>query len=501
MKLTAQTIYGFAGSVLSSRFDNAVKTPDCHLEWWDLCCSDHPLVAIAAPRGHAKSTAITHCYTLASVLFEDRDFVLLVSDTYDQAIMFLNDIKTELYENEDLHALFGKIEFLKDAENDVIVKKENGKKFRIVAKGSEQKVRGLKWNGKRPNLIVCDDLENDEIVMNKDRREKFRLWFFNALLACRSDKGIVRVVGTILHMDSLLERIMPKLADRKYTINEDLRVYSSRKVPSWKSFKYRAHNSDFSKILWPEKWPKHRLIAERQKYIDAGHPEGYSQEYLNNPVDDTRAYFRKTDFLVMPEELWEHVDMWKIYISCDLAVTKDDRADYSAFIVAAVDDQSTIYVLDVIRARMDSLEIIETLFELNAKWNPEMVAIEKGLIEKSIGPLIRDEMFKRNSFFSIWSKMPTKDKESRGRSIQGRMRAGGIRFDKDNEWYPSFEEEMLSFPRGIHDDQVDAMAWLGLMLDSLAPAPSPEEMDEDVLEEERILFQEWNEGRNMVTGY
>jgi len=187
MALTAETIYGFAGSVLSSRFDNAVKTPDCHLEWWELCCSPHPLVAIAAPRGHAKSTAITHCYTLACAVFEERDFILLISDTYDQAIMFLSDIKTELYENEDLHALFGNFEFLKDSENDIIVKKDNGKKFRIVAKGSEQKVRGLKWEGKRPNLIVCDDLENDEIVMNKDRREKFRLWFFNALLACRSE--------------------------------------------------------------------------------------------------------------------------------------------------------------------------------------------------------------------------------------------------------------------------------------------------------------------------
>ena len=166
-----------------------------------------------------------------------------------------------------------------------------------------------------------------------------------------------------------------------------------------------------------------------------------------------------------------------------------------------MDDRSNLYIMDVIRARMDSLEIVDTLFELNTKWNPEMVAIEKGLIEKSIGPLIRDEMFKRNSFFQIWNKMPTKDKESRARSIQGRLRAGGVRFDKEAEWYPILEEEILSFPRGIHDDQVDALAWLGLMLDTLVPAPTQEELDEDVIMEEQLIFQEWEQGRNAVTGY
>ena len=188
MKLSPELIYGFAGSVLSQRFDDAKRTPECHLEWWGLCCSDEPFVAIAAPRGHAKSTTITHCYTLASVLFKDRRFVLVVSDTYEQAVLFLKDIYTELVDNDELAALFGKITFEKEAENDIIAKLEDGTRFRIMAKGSEQKVRGIKWDGMRPDLIVCDDLENDEIVLNKERREKFKKWFTGALLPCRSDR-------------------------------------------------------------------------------------------------------------------------------------------------------------------------------------------------------------------------------------------------------------------------------------------------------------------------
>ena len=107
MALTSQLIHGFAGSVLSKRYDNAVKTPAFHLELWDLCCSDHPLVAVAAPRRHGKSTAVSHAYVLASVLFRDRRFVLLVSDTETQAVNFLNDIKQDLKDNDDLIELFG----------------------------------------------------------------------------------------------------------------------------------------------------------------------------------------------------------------------------------------------------------------------------------------------------------------------------------------------------------------------------------------------------------
>src|SRR3990167_195831 len=235
MKLTSEIIEGFSKLVLSKNYDDYCETPECHKQWWEICTSESPLVAICAPRAHAKSTAITHCYTLASVLFKDRKFVVIVSDTYEQAVLFLQDIKKEFTSNEDLMSLFGVSKLEKDSENDIIVRMADNTRFRIIAKGAEQKMRGLKWDGMRPDLIVCDDLENDEIVLNEERREKFRKWFFNALLPCRSDRGIVRVVGTILHLDSLLERLMPKDWDRKqiergYVVAEALVSYVNPKI-------------------------------------------------------------------------------------------------------------------------------------------------------------------------------------------------------------------------------------------------------------------------------
>jgi hypothetical protein len=155
MKFNAELIDGFSSMLLSKGFDDFKETPDCHRLWWDAFCSDNPLVAICAPRGHGKSTALTHCFTLASALFKQRSYIIIVSDTYEQAVLFLQDIKKELINNEDLIALFGVEKIEKDAENDIIVRLQDNYKFRITAKGAEQKMRGLKWSGKRPDMILC----------------------------------------------------------------------------------------------------------------------------------------------------------------------------------------------------------------------------------------------------------------------------------------------------------------------------------------------------------
>lgn len=499
-QLTAELIYGFSGSLLSRRYDQPKPTPPCHMEWWELCCSNHPFVAIAAPRGHAKSTAITHAYTLACVLFKERKFILLISDTYEQAVLFLQDIATELRENDELIDTFDIDSFEKDAENDIIVRFKTGEKFRIVAKGSEQKVRGLKWDGARPDLIVCDDLENDEIVLNKERREKFRNWFTGALLPCRSEHGIVRIVGTILHLDSLLERLLPKEWS-KHTVVEPLKSYSKTIGDgSWCSVRYRAHSPDFKHILWPGRWSKEELLKEKNRYVEQGQAEVYAREYLNYPIDESTAYFRKDDFLPITND--DKKKARKYYAAIDFAITKDDKADWTVVVVGGVDPEGYLYIEDIFRMRLDAMEIVDLMISVHNRYSPDMFTVERGLIEKSIGPFLNRRMVETGQYLNLNPMLPTKDKESRARSLQARMRAGRVKFDKDADWYPQLEMEMLQFPKSRHDDQVDAMAWLGLTLDKMIEALTPEEQDREAWEEEvRNELGSFNLGISVITGY
>lgn len=506
IELTKDLIKGFVGSCLVSGFDGSKAIPPLHEEMWDLCCSKHKYIAIAAPRRHAKSTAVTLSYTLASVLFRQSKFVVIVSDSEYQAGMFLGQIKTALTENKTLIDLFhikrnekGEVVFVKETETDIIVETEDGHKFRIIAKGSEQKLRGLLWNGQRPDLMVLDDMESDEQVMNKERRLKFRKWFYGALVPALSEHGKIRYVGTILHQDSMLENLMPKEFG-PYTVREELKTYATKYLGLWRSVKYKAHNSDFSEILWSDMWSKETLMSMREDYLARGLPEQYSQEFLNIPIDESTAYFKRHDFIA------EHQDDKKktlnYYISGDFAISERDRADYTVFVIGGMDDAGYLHIKNVIRDRMDGEEIVRTMIGLQKVYQPVAFGIEETQITKAIGPYLNRAMVETGVYLNLIKMNPHKtDKQSRAQSIRARMRAGGVKFDKTADWYAAFEDELLSFPRSRHDDQVDALSYLGLILDKIIEAPTQQEQEDDEyqreLEESGSLFT----GRDSTTGY
>ncbi len=505
MELDRHVMKGFVQSLLAKKFDAASPIPDFHLDWWDMCCSKEEFIAIAAPRAHSKSTAISFCFVLAAILFRKHTFGIICSGTSSTSVLFLQDIKNEIQDNVEIQNLFGikrdnegRVLFAKDTEDDVIIQFEDGYQARLLAKGAEQKLRGIKWGSKRPDLIIGDDLEDDEQVLNKDRREKFRKWFYGALLPCRAMGGKVIIVGTILHLDSLLERLMPS-ENSKETIKEDLVTYSHKPRRTWKSIKYRAHNKDFSKILWKERYDKAWFQAKFEDYSSQGLSDIYAQEFLNEPLDETNAFFKRTDFVNLTKEDKEKKVTY--YVAADLAVSEKQRADYTAIVVGGMDESGILQIRNVIRERMDSSQIVNTLLSLQRIYDPHIMAIEEGAISKAIGPFFREQMIATGTFPNIVGLKPSTDKITRARSIQARCRARAVRFDKDSDWYSTLEEELARFPRDKHDDQVDAMAYLGHIVDKMVTAPTKEEQDEDEYLQEMQDSGLLEEGRNETTGY
>ena len=188
-------------------------------------------------------------------------------------------------------------------------------------------------------------MENDEIVMNKDRRNKFKRWFYGALIPCVSSKGKIRIVGTILHLDSLLENLMPATQLNSHRgvkdlVREDLKEYSRNVLP-WKSIKYRAHTDDFKKLLWPEMKTVEYFKLLKEDFVRQGLADVYSQEMLNIPMDVTDTFFKKSDFIAMKAE--DHKKNLVFYATCDLAVSQKQRADYSAFVIGGMDEEGRLY--------------------------------------------------------------------------------------------------------------------------------------------------------------
>lgn len=481
--LNPQLIESFAGAYLSPMYDSPVPTPQFHRDCWELYCEPITHAAVAAPRGHAKSTALTHDFGLATALFRVEDYIIIVSATEDLAIQHLGDIAVELRENEDIIRDFQIDRLTTDAKTDIIVRFKDGHECRFLAKGSGQKMRGIKWRGKRPGLILCDDLEEDEQVESKDRRRKFSRWFYRALLPCLRKGGKVRMHGTILHEDAMLARIM--------------------KGKSWKTHLFRAHRSfdDFAEILWPEQFSVERLLEIQQGFVEDGDAAGYSQEYLNDPRDNAEAYLRKDDFLAMSEEL-RHTPK-QFSVGCDFAVSKADTANRTSFTVGGRTAENLTCVVDQRVGRWDTSEWIDEMFAIQERYNPDIFYVEDGVIWKAVSPTLYREMRLRDKWLNCFPINPVKDKATRGRPLQKRMRAGSMRFDKEASWYAAYENEMLMFTGHSEaklDDQFDSTATLILGLDT-APDLEEEDFEADEEIEMRRSDPRRAAGRSKTTGY
>jgi predicted phage terminase large subunit-like protein len=511
-KLTADLIEAFAGMYLSPRYDAPSPTPDLHRKGWELYTSDHPQCEFIAPREHAKSTALTFAYIMAECCFRTADYTILIGSTEDMAAEQLSNIREEIEGNADLHRDFGIADFEQDSKTDIIVRCDDGHRFRVLARGAEQKIRGKMWKGKRPNLMVADDMEDDEQVENKDRRAKFRRWFFRAARQALSKYGKIRVHGTILHEDSLLARLL-KCPRCKVMTQMDTRAPCPKcgSGKTWQHLFFKAHRSfdDFSDLLWPEQWPEERLRARQQEFIEDNDAAGYSQEFLNDPQDNAEAYLRRQDFLPMSAD--DRARPKRKIAAADFAVSKADMANRTCFSVGGICPQNLLHIIDVRVGRWDPLEWIDEMFSIEKAHHPEIFFVEDGVIWKTVSRMVFNEMQRRNSWINIEAVPSVKDKATRGRVFQKRMRAGGVRFDQDAEWYPGHEAELLRFTgssQATLDDQFDAVSLLAAGAERLGDQEKEDYMDEEELEMEFASRRRFgrgapiaHDGRSRVTGY
>src|SRR6185369_16816969 len=374
-------------------------------------------------------------------------------------------------------------EIERDRENDFIAIMKDGYKFRMMALGMGQATRGLSWGTRRPNLILGDDMEDDEEVLNVERREKGMRWVMNTLLPMGGDNTKIRIFGTILHNDSVL-----------------MRLCSSE---SWKSKIWEACDEQITEgsLLWPEKFPVERLKKIKKTFVDAGNLAGFNMEYRNIAIDTSSGFFRPEDFRPMSEE--DEKKKFTYYCGVDFAISTKERRDFTVMVVAAIDQDGILFVVDVIRGRWDGNQIIDEMLALETAYRPEEWYIEAGAIQKALGPAMEMKMREaeegKGLYMNLCPMVPTKDKQSRARSIQARIRAKAVKFHKNASWFPDFEQELIQFPRGTHDDQVDALAWIGLGLSRMTTPLTVEEEDDFKWKKENR--ETLSMGRSAVTGY
>lgn len=248
---------------------------------------------------------------------------------------------------------------------------------------------------------------------------------------------------------------------------------------------------------WPDDHDKWRVVdfpaiaTEDEKYRRKGealHPQRYSLKallrikntigerdfsalYQQRPTPDEGEYFTKDMIRYYDGE--PDLSKFTIIAAGDLAISKKEYADYSVFVVAGINANDDIYIIDVVRGKWDSLELTDRIFEIQRRYSPVLFGLEQGQIEKAIGPLLQKRQIEERLWGLNTELLPPgkRDKELRARPIQGRMRQGKVYIRRDAQWTSTYITELLRFPGSTKDDQVDATAWIGQMMNSVAYRP------------------------------
>lgn len=432
-----------------------IPSPQFHYELFDLF-QNHDMLAIAAPRGHGKSITTTFNWVIYNILFEKKKFVVIASATEDLAIRFLRDIKIELETNVMIKWLFGPQRSEKWSEKEIQL--ANGAK--IIAKGRGGQMRGLKDRGMRPDLIILDDLEDSEIVRSETRRLDLEEWFNGDVMpTLEPSTGQLIFIGTILHMDSLLNRALDKNIYPDFTTKRYSAIISTEDHPE-------PHP------LWPERFTLESLEKIKQSYITRGQLATFFMEYMNDPVPDEGATFKQEmiqTYKHLPNDPFDNDIVKELFIDLGGGGLKK-TADPTAMVVFCTDRKTgNMYVEDYVNKRMgtDTDLMISTILDLVDRHDIRRVVFEKNMATNLILSSLDRTLRKSRTHLVVDLVSPTRgSSERRGTMSDGKFqriaqmeapfKMGVI---KIRPWMTELVEQLLMFPRGQHDDLIDALAY------------------------------------------
>jgi len=419
-KLGEKNIDWFAAYFLSHYIDGDI--PRLHHKFFSL--TDEDRAVIAAPRGFAKSTVFSLVYPLWCLLYGKKKYIVLVSDTAYQAESFLDKIIWELETNELIHKYFGNL-VGKDKWTKGEILAANG--VRIIAKGTGQKIRGIANFQHRPDLVICDDLENDEMVRTKEQREKISSWFHRALLNTLAPESQVIIVGTVLHFDSLLANLLEK--------------------ENWSTRKFKAIDEN-GRSVWRGKWP---LSLLRKKKSEIGEI-AFMSEYQNEPYDEQTAIFKKSwlqFYDIYPNQL-------DIYGGCDPAISTRDGADFFVFLTIGVDKEGRVYVLDYIRDHLTIDGQVRAIVQSYNRWQHKHISLETVAYQKALKQMLDLKSRQERLYLPVSGVVPDQDKIRRIQKITPLFENGFIYLGPKQQ---ELIDELLEFPLGKHDDLLDALCF------------------------------------------
>ncbi len=407
------------------------------------------LLITLPPRG-LKSICASVCLTDWLLGHDPTLKILVASYGQDLAARHARDFRA-IIESDWYRELFPKtrIDARRTREADIMTTKRGGRKSVSL---------GGAVTGFGADVMIVDDLMKAGEVHSEVKREDVKVFYEQTLHSRLDDKKTGRIIAIQqrLHEDDLAGYLIDKGTfehlNLKAIAEEDERFELSQG---------RVHERRIGEALSPEREPLETLEQTR---LEIG-SFAFSAQYQQNPVPPGGNRLR-WEWFGTYDECPARTYFQQVVQSWDTAVTAEPTSDFSVGTTWGY-REGKWYLLDLYRARLDYPDLKRKVSELHRGWNADRVIIEHAStgipLVHELSRDVRQSRRDRGDPFeyqgrTFISYRPTQDKEARFAAQTARLEEGIVVIPEQADWLAEFKNELLAFPNGRYDDQVDSVA-------------------------------------------
>lgn len=390
------------------------------------------------PPRHGKSEYISKLLPVWWLLNRPTDRIILTSYSASLAEYFGSENLKKFKELKDIY------------EMDVSKSQKSKSEFHTSAGGGLISVgTGGSITGKGSNLLIIDDpIKNDTEANSATSRDNLEEWLNATALTRLEPNGSAILVMTRWHEDDLTGRL-------------DSKNWDMVKLPAIAE-ENDALGRKKGEPLWESRYDKEELL-EMKKNIGSF---WFSALYQQSPVVESGGIFKREHFKYFTEEggiiSFDKTSQTRqnlnIFATVDLAISTSDSADYTAVLIYGTDKNNNLFILDIIRAKVNPANHKGFIISIFEKYNTLKVGIESVQYQSSLVEILKSEGL------PVYSLKPEKDKFRRAIPAATIMENGKVYMNRNMSELDNFESELMHFPNGKHDDMVDCLSYACLSM-------------------------------------
>lgn len=444
-------------------------TPVVHYKMLDGLVSNKNQIANMCARGMSKTTLLGEYLILYLAVFNELpkfgnvELMLYISDSIDNGVKSMR--KNLEYRLENSEFLKQYITSTKFTDIRWEFTNKANKKFIVKAYGAKSGVRGVKEQGKRPQVAILDDLVSDDDARSPTVLDSIKATVHEAVInAMHPKKQKIIWLGTPFNANDPLYEAIESGA---WYVN----VYPICE-------KFPCSRDEF-KGAWEDRFSYDYVKLRYESALAVGRVNGFYQELMLEIMNDDERLILDSDIQWYSiHGLLDNKSNFNFYITTDFAVSEKNSADYTFISVWAVNHKGFYFWVDGICERQLMDKTIDDLFLLVSKYNPISVGIETTGQQGGFISWINREMFNRNIFFTLATDStsttqgikPVKDKLSRFNVVVPDFKTRKFYFPLEKKHTNALKEMLLELQQATvsgfkskHDDAIDTISMLSSM--------------------------------------